>query len=194
MSSAEKILSVIREDSEKAITELQTESKEKCERIIQKAQKKADEIHNQALQKKAEQTAGLKKTYQSRIELEKRNMILKAKRAEINHAVEAILKDMNGLEDQEYFGLIYRLAKTLGKQEGVVFLNERDLKRVPKDFLAKMSESGIQATLSKTPDNSIESGFILKNGDIEENMSFAAVIAEKREAVEDVINRELFRD
>ena len=30
-------------------------------------------------------------------------------------------------------------------------------------------------------------------GDIEENMSFAAVIADRREAVEDVINRELFK-
>ena len=57
-----------------------------------------------------------------------------------------------------------------------------------------MAKSGITATLSNVPDDRIESGFVLKNGDIEDNMSFDAIIAEKREAIEDVINRELFKD
>ena len=38
----------------------------------------------------------------------------------------------------------------------------------------------------------IESGFILKCGDIEENMDFSAILSEKRDAIEDFINQELF--
>ena len=118
---------------------------------------------------------------------------LEGLRTAINEAVVSVLDYMEHLESKEYFALIYRLAATLGAKEGVVLLNEKDLKRVPKDFIQQIAKSGIKAALSPTPDNSIKSGFILKNGDIEENMSFAAVIADRREAVEDVINRELFK-
>ncbi len=193
MSSGEKILSTIRKDSEEAITEIQVESKEKCAKIIAKGQKKALEIRENAEKTKAEQSLKLQKAYQSRIELEKRNAILKTKRNEIEKAVAYVLAAMDRLEDEAYFELLYRLAGTLGQRKGIVYLNERDLKRVPADFEQRLAGKGVRATLSKTPDSSLKNGFLLKNGDIEDNMSFGSVMAEKREAVEDLINRELFK-
>ena len=192
MSSGEKILSVIRADSEQTIAQIQSESEKKCRSILTKAEEKAAEIRRNAEQKKAGQTARLQKSYQSRRELEKRNLLLKAKRTAIDQAVISILRDMEQLETQAYFALFYRLAATLEVKEGVVVLNEADLRRVPTDFVAQMAKSGLQVTVSPTPDNRITGGFILKNGDIEENMPFAALMADRREAVEDVINRELF--
>ena len=194
MSSGEKILSVIKEDSEQTIAGIREESAQKCRAILEKGEAKAQEIKKLAQRKKAEQTAKLEKACKSRVELEKRNAVLKAKRNEISKAVEAVLDHMMGLDTEAYFGLLYRLAATLGSKEGVILLNEKDLKRVPADFEQKMAQAGLKASLSTTPDNSLQSGFILKNGDIEDNMSFAAVIADKREAVEDLINRELFRE
>ena len=193
MSSGEKILSTIRKDSEEAITEIQVESKEKCAKIIAKGQKKALEIRENAEKTKAEQSLKLQKAYQSRIELEKRNAILKTKRNEIEKAVAYVLAAMDRLEDEAYFELLYHLAGTLGQRKGIVYLNERDLKRVPADFEQRLAGKGVRATLSKTPDSSLKNGFLLKNGDIEDNMSFGSVMAEKREAVEDLINRELFK-
>ena len=194
MSSGEKILSVIRADSEETIAEIKKQSEEIRQVILSKADEKAKEIAQTAQIKKAELTDRLKKSNQSRIELEKRSMVLKTKREEIEKAVRKISDSMKNLNDEAYFRLIYRLASTLGKKEGVILLNTRDLKRVPKDFLSEMAKIGITATLSNVPDDRIESGFVLKNGDIEDNMSFDAIIAEKREAIEDVINRELFKD
>ena len=194
MSSGEKILSVIKADSEQTIAEIKAESKTKCDRILEKARLKADEIIKDAEKKKAQQGEKLQRSCKSRVELEKRNILLRAKRAEIDKTVNAVLEYMNGLGNKEYFELIYKLASTLGKKEGVVFLNERDLKKAPEDFEKRFAASGVKATLSRTPDNSIKSGFILKNGDIEDNMSFSSVLEDKREAVEDLINRELFRD
>ncbi len=194
MSSGEKILSSIRADSERNIMEIKEKSKADCDKIISKGQAAAYEIRQKAELKKAEQTARLTKSGKSRIDLEKRNIILKAKRTEIDKAVDAVLDYMKNLPEKEYFGLIYKLAATLGKKSGVVFLCKKDLSRVPRDFEAKLAECGITAILSSSPDNSIDSGFILKNGDIEDNMCFGSVIAEKREAVEDLINRELFKD
>ena len=194
MSSGEKILSVIKEDSEKNIAEIKSESEKKCREILEKGRAKAKEFENAAEKKKAELDARMMKSCRSRVELEKRNAILKTKRAEIDKAVAAVEEYMTGLGDKEYFELIYKLAATLGKKEGVVMLNSKDLKRVPNDFEKKLAAAGIKAKLDKTPCDSIKSGFILKNGDIEDNMSFSSVIADKREAVEDLINRELFRD
>ena len=194
MSSGEKILSVIRADSEETIAEIKKQSEEIRQAILSKADEKAKEIAQTAQIKKAELTDRLKKSNQSRIELEKRSMVLKTKREEIEKAVRKISDSMKNLNDEAYFRLIYRLASTLGKKEGVILLNTRDLKRVPKDFLSEMAKIGITATLSNVPDDRIESGFVLKNGDIEDNMSFDAIIAEKREVIEDVINRELFED
>ena len=194
MSSGEKILSSIKADSERSIMEIKEKSKAECDKIISKGQAAAYEIRQKNELKKAEQTARLSKSGKSRIELEKRNMILKAKREEINKAVDEVLRYMKELPAEEYFELIYKLAATLGKKSGIIFLCQKDLERVPKDFINKLAENGITATLSKEPENSIDSGFILKNGDIEDNMSFDSVRAEKREAVEDLINRELFKD
>ncbi len=194
MSSGEKILSSIKADSERNIMEIKEKSKADCDKIISKGQSAAYEIRQKAEIKKAEQTARLTKSGKSRIDLEKRNIILKAKREEIDKAVDEVLCYMKELPAEEYFELIYKLAATLGKKSGIVFLCEKDLARAPKDFEKKLADCGITARLSKEPDNSIDSGFILKNGDIEDNMAFASVIAEKREAVEDLINRELFKD
>ena len=103
-----------------------------------------------------------------------------------------ILNKMKNLPDEDYFELIYTFAKKLSGMSGVVLLNKKDMNRLPKDFLARLEECGVKAELSKTPCD-IESGFILKCGDIEENMDFSAILSEKRDAIEDFINQELFK-
>ena len=90
--------------------------------------------------------------------------------------------------------LFRSLAGTSHIKNGTVYLNSKDLNRVPKNFQERLAESGINAKISDTPDESIESGFILKNGDIEENLSFSSIIAEKHEEIEDLISRELFKE
>ena len=99
---------------------------------------------------------------------------------------------MENLPDEDYFELIYTFAKKLSGMSGVVLLNKKDMNRLPKNFLARLEECGVKAELSKTPCD-IESGFILKCGDIEENMDFSAILSEKRDIIEDFINQELFK-
>lgn len=193
MSSGEKILETIRMDSKKNVEEIRERSRAKCDEISNKARVRVREINAETEQKKAEQEVRLRKSYQSKIELEKRNTLLKAKRAEIDRTVQATLQYMKNLPTNEYFALIEKLALTLPVRQGVLFFGEKDLKRVPKDFIQRLTKQGFTVTLSDQPDRSIDSGFLLKNGDIEDNMSFDSLIADHREAIEDLINRELFR-
>lgn len=194
MSSGEKILSSIRQESKERIDAITADADKTYNEIIEKAKKEAEEIRHSGEYRVRHQAEILLKSYQSRKELEKRNAVLKAKRAEIEKALNHILEYMLGLGDKEYFELVLGLAKRLGKKGGILYFNSRDLKRLPKDFSVRLSGCGIDAKISQTPDDSIDGGFILKNGDIEENMTFSSIIADRREELEDIISRELFKD
>ena len=193
MSSGEKIISEIKKECDEKIAVINAETEKSCNEILDNAKKEAKEITENARFLVEEQSAKLLKAHQSKSELEKRNMLLKARRQEIDKAVSHVLDYMVNIHDTVYFELVYSLARTSHLKQGIIYFNEKDLKRVPKNIEQRFYEFGISAKLSDTPNNSIESGFILKDGDIEENMSFSSVISEKREEIEDIISRELFK-
>ena len=114
----------------------------------------------------------------------------------IDETVEAAVKKLDSLPDNEYFSVIEKLAvKRLSDGEGVLSLSSRDLKRVPADFMQKLSaaaqKKGGSVTLGKEPAD-IENGFVLTYGLIAENCSFRAIIEAEREGVRDTAARELF--
>ncbi len=194
MSNADKILSVIKQESEDRIKEMNEQADKIYQDITGDAQKKAQEIRRQGEHKVHHQAENLLKTFHSRAELERRNAILKTKRNEIDKTITELHKYLMSLETKDYFRMIIKIAKTLDDTEGEMYFNSADLKRLPKNFSKILTDHSIKSHVSSAPDDSIDGGFILKNGDIEENMSFSAVIAANREKLEDVIGSELFKD
>lgn len=193
MSKGEKIIAEIYHECDEKIAAINKENDTACNEILENAKKKAKEITENARFLIEEQSAKLLKAHQSKSELEKRNMLLKTRREEIDKAVDHVLEYMTNLPDKVYFELIYSLAKNSELKKGIVYFNSKDLKRVPKNLENRFAEKGISVTVSDTPNDTIESGCILKDGDIEENMSFSAVISQRREEIEDLISKELFR-
>ncbi len=194
MSSGEKILSSIRQESEERIAQITADADKVYREAIETAEKQAEEIRHSGENKVRMQADKLRKAYQSREELERRNAVLKAKRSEIEKAVAHIHKYLLSMPDKEYFAYLAKLAAKLENKEGVLYFNAKDLKRLPKEFHSEISALGIAAKIAKQPDSSIDGGFILKNGEIEENMTFSALIADRREEIEDIISCELFRE
>ena len=73
----------------------------------------------------------------------------------------------------------------MGGDEEAVF-SKKDRGRVGQKAVDKANAKGKRIKLSaQTAD--IRGGFILKNGDIEDNMTFPAVIADRRDELEDLI-------
>lgn len=194
MSDGEKILSCIKSESDEKIAAVNADADRVCAELLAEARKNAEEIRHSAETKIELQSEKLIKATKSRIELEKRSELLRARRAEIDKTLDGIGKYLCSLGDKEYFGLLYSLASGLSGKSGVILLNKKDLARLPADFEKQMDSIGLKISVSKTPCDSIGGGFILKDGDIEENMTFSALIAEKREQIEDLISRELFKD
>lgn len=192
MSSGDKILNRISLDCDERISQIGAETDEKCAQIMAQAKLDADKISAEIADRAQSKVKQMQAASKSRCDLETRNAFLKRRREEIDKTYSEILNKMKNLPDEDYFELIYTFAKKLNGMSGVVLLNKKDMNRLPKDFLARLEKCGVKSELSKTPCD-IESGFILKCGDIEENMDFSAILSEKRDAIEDFINQELFK-
>ncbi len=193
MGSCEKILESIRNDCNSNISLINADAEKTCGEIIAKGKAEADKAAAEIAAKAEKKSAQLRLAAKSRAELEKRNALLRNRRKEIditfNQAYEYLLQ----LDSESYFNTIYKLAKKLSGKQGVILLNSKDLSRMPSDFAQKLKQNGVKAEISDKPAD-ITGGFILKCGDIEENMSFASLFSDNREKVEDLINRELFAD
>jgi ATP synthase (E/31 kDa) subunit. len=120
----------------------------------------ADKISAEIADRAQSKVKQMQAASKSRCDLETRNAFLKRRREEIDKTYSEILNKMKNLPDEDYFELIYTFAKKLNGMSGVVLLNEKDMNRLPKDFLARLEECGVKAELSKTPCD-IESGLFL---------------------------------
>ncbi|MCR5652731.1 MAG: V-type ATP synthase subunit E [Ruminococcus sp.] len=191
MNGGEKILNRIKSDCDENIKTIELEAQAECDKIIKNANKQIEENNKENSSKVLSKIAQINAGTKSKVELGIRNAILKKRREEIDATVNAIYDTLLSFDDNAYFEALYKLAATLKGSEGVVYLNEKDIKRAPSDFEAQLKNAGLNAVLSKDTVD-IDGGFILKNGDIEENMSFSAIISARRDEIEDLINRELF--
>ena len=193
MNNGDKILNRIKSDCDESIRKIETEAQESCEKILNEAKIQADKISAEIQENAKDKIAQIHASSKSRAELEIRNLLLQKRRSEIDKTVDKVLDYLINLDSKKYFDVIYALASKLKGKQGEILLNGKDIKRLPDDFEQKLKNSGINATVSKTPVD-ICGGFILRCGDIEENMEFTAIIAANRDRTDDLINRELFAE
>lgn len=191
MKGGNVILSRIKEDCDNSVRAIEKESKKKREGILSRAQTRAEKETAEINAQTKVKLERIKASSQSRSELEIRNAVLRQRRQEIDKTVDALLDYLLTLGDSEYFEAIYRLAAQLSGKSGEVMLNQKDLNRLPADFESRLLKAGLNAKASGKPVD-ICGGFVLKNGNIEENMDFAAIITANRDKLEDLINQELF--
>ncbi len=192
MNGGEKILNRIKADGDKVAEEILLKADKKCGEILSEAEIQAEKSSKDIIEKAKDKVKQIDKSSKSRCELEIRNSVLRQRRVEIDKTLAEIESYLLNLDDTKYFGFLYNLAKTLNVTSGEVYLNKKDLARIPADFKDKFNEVGIEITVA---DNTVDipGGFILKNGNIEENMAIDAVIMSNRDKLEDIISRELFK-
>lgn len=190
------------------LTEIENQGKLNAEEIITASKKEAEKIRSDG-NLKAEQTySSFMSKYRSDIEREyasgcsgaqtsAKRKILACKVECIDSVIKETELKLHELPDDEYFGLIVKLAaKRLRKGKGIFSFCSYDLERMPDDFektlqiLAQPFESSVE--ISREPVN-IADGFILSYGDISENCSFNAIIEAEREAVRDLAASILFQ-
>ncbi len=191
MNSKDKILNRIESDCDKICKKIDDEAQQRCDEILNNARKTAEKEKAEVVKKTESRLAQMKASSESRAQLEIRNTLLKKRREEIDKTVDGVMSYLLSLGDGEYFELLYKLASKLPDSDGEVMLNQKDLDRLPSDFRSRLGAAGLNATVCSQPAD-IAGGMIFKKGNIEENLSFSAIIASNRDSLEDYINRALF--
>ena len=186
MNGSDRILSRIKTDCDESVRAIEEHARRERDRIIADAQHRADKQAAAVAGQAAQRCAQTDASSQSRALLERRNALLRQRRQEIDKTVDALEQYLLGLNDYYYFEALYRLAARLRGKSGEVCLNKK-----PENFEKRLAAAGLKATVSKKP-VAIRGGFILKSGDVEENMAFDAIISAERDRIEDFINQKLF--
>ena len=178
-------------DGKIIIDKIIAEAEEAAKSILDKAQKEADEILRtgpvDVFDRYAEDEAGKARAKEiSGAEMQAKKAVLEKKQSILADIIAEAEKRLSSLDDAEYAkvigGMLERLDKSCGTE---IIVSRKDQKRLA-DVIA---EKGF--TLSeKTGD--IGGGFIVKNGDIEYNYSFASIINVEKEEIQQIVAGILF--
>lgn len=124
--------------------------------------------------------------------LEGRKNILNTKVDIINDVFDRALQQLSDLPEKEYVDLLVHLSETsFVKGENTVILNAKDKKNIGSKLIAKLKEKGIDAVISEETIKSL-GGLIVKNGQIQMNLTFESIIRVEREKLESEVVRMLF--
>ncbi len=180
-SSAEKIL----EDARTSAEKIMDEAREEVKNMQKDSEKKTEaEIRN----------------YKDRVisssDLRRRTSLLEAKQELITAVVDRAYAVFVQKSGDEYFQIIREMLKKYAlPQSGEIFFSQRDLEQMPAGFEQEIQEIaasvGGMLSLSKEAKN-LDGGFILAYGGIEENCSFKAMFASRKDELQDQVQRVLF--
>ncbi len=178
-SQAEALLSVAKKDAQDTLEEAQKEAEQQSKAVLDNAQVQANAIRERA------ESAAL---------LEKRDQLLRCKQQLIREALDQVCTSMENAPVEEYFSILLELAvRSAQPGEGVLYLNAKDLKRLPANFQQELDKETPQGkiTVSSTP-RDLESGFVLVYGPIEMDCTFPALFRAAYDQLRDAVGTILF--
>ncbi len=126
----------------------------------------------------------------------RRQAALSAKQEVIGEIINEAYERLLNLEDEKYFAVIKKMLEdNVLSEKGEIIFSARDRQRMPKDFEDVIKnvafEKGGELVMSDEI-RSIDGGFVLVYGGIEENCTFKAMLEASREELHDMVNGKLF--
>ena len=179
------------------IEEILEDAQREADAILEKANKEAAEIRIQCEkdkeilidEKKAEAQAECMKLtdlMELSAKSEARQMVLASKTKIIKDVFEYIKTDFKN--SPEYFDMLLKFLKNYSEEkDGVMYMSENDLKRLPEDFLKK-AQANSKGNISISPEAiNIDGGFIIKYGKVDINCSINSIFEERKNKIYDII-------
>jgi V/A-type H+-transporting ATPase subunit E len=198
MAGAEKIVERILEEARsKADASIEKAKKEAAD-IMRSAEEEARNRQKVIIDRAFEEAVERKKRLIAVGELEGRKQKLKAKQEVIEAVFKKAVEELNSLPADEYEKVLAEMiVNSASDVSAEIILSESDKKKVGSDFLKNINErlnqKGIKAQLAISGESrSLNGGFILKEGDVEINNSFEAIVKMNRDELEEIIVEQLF--
>lgn len=192
---------------EKIIKKVEEDCIINCEDIIEKAYSQAQSILDDAkiLGEKAKEEAieTTNNKCQTEIELaisradhERKKSILATKISIINEVIDEAMQKLKNLPDSLYFNAVMILVNRYAQNGlGVLHFSIRDLERMPQDFEMSINEilkGGEKSVVISSEPVSIDGGFVIVYGDIEQNCTFDSLLNSSLDNIKDELYEEIF--
>lgn len=185
IGEAEEKKAVIEEEIQHKIDELNAKTDEEIKAELER-------INDDTLREEGtlEELAGLA------AQQKRRQAALSAKQEVIGEIINEAYERLLNLEDEKYFAVIKKMLEdNVLSEKGEIIFSARDRQRMPKDFEDVIKnvafEKGGELVMSDEI-RSIDGGFVLVYGGIEENCTFKAMLEASREELHDMVNGKLF--
>ena len=197
MTGIEKILKAIDEEAQVSANAILAEAKREIEEIITAANNEADIKAKQITEKSEAEVKEVINRAESAAALFEKKLLLNTKQQIINGIIASARNRLKSLSNVEYTDIILSMVtKYAHNEDGVILFSKADRNRLTTDFSERL-----KLTLASKPGASLkledkepffEGGFLLIYGDIEENCSFDALFADKKDILLDKVNSLLF--
>lgn len=195
VTGLEKIIEKIAEDSAEECKTIFSEAKAQADKIVADARSEARKKANDITDKAKAQADNKLAVSKSGAESITRNRYLSVKNAVVNDIISAAYEEIEKMSDEDYFDLLYKIClKNVETGECVMRLNEKDLKRMPRDFEDRINGAVFEKAavqVSRKPYD-IENGFVLIYDDFEINCTLRTVFDSEMDKLKDILSRELF--
>ncbi|MCR5213213.1 MAG: V-type ATP synthase subunit E [Eubacterium sp.] len=196
MAGIEKITKEILADGEKEVSRIIAEAEKSAERQKSDKEKECKSFLDTANDRLEKKIAGERKKIDSQCEQIEKLTLLKTKQQIIEEILQKAKDKILDDNTDEYFGTLIKLLEgQLRPEDGIMYLNDKDLARVTSEFkneaIDLARKAGGSISFSDNP-ISINGGFLLKYGNIEINSSLDAVFDERKDELMDIVNKVLF--
>lgn len=193
MAGIDKMIRQIEDDTKIVCDDIIATAKTKADRVLADAKVKAEKITADGKKKTASHIADIEKRGESSAALEERKVALYTKQSIITDMLNTGMDTAKSLPDNEYFELILKMiGKNSQPKDGVIHFGQRDLNRLPGDFLEKINSVSKGKLALSDKAAAIDAGFILSYGGIEENCSFDAIFMSEADNLSDRAGKLLF--
>ncbi|MCI5893534.1 MAG: V-type ATP synthase subunit E [Clostridiales bacterium] len=187
------ILSCINSESEKNVSRILLEAKSKAETIIKSAEKTAASMKNEAVNKADVLFSETVEHQKNALKHDENQKILAEKQKILNMSITDGINKIKKFDDKKYFELMKSLIAKYAadtKSDGTLYMNEHDIKRMTADFENMLKNSYPNITIDS--DNTIDAGFKIKYGGIEDNCTIDAVVEAELDNIKTNVSKILF--
>ena len=185
----QKIVSEANEFAESVITQAKTEAKAITEEYESIAVKEYNQIVDTAYEKASE----IMHRSNAQSMKEKRINILSAKWEYLDNAFSAAVRQLCRIPEEEQIHLMAGLVQRHQRSDAELVFNKTDRERLGQIVVnaVNSASNNFKVTLSERTGD-FSGGLILKEGNVEANLTYEALVSERREQLEDEVSSILF--
>ena len=192
-----RILDEIEKDAALQEERILADAEARADGILSDAGKEADAAAAETLEAAKERAEREIAIAKSGAEALRKKALLAEKSRIVKEAIGDFAASLAALPDEEYFAFFLRRIEKL-PDGGTVLFAAKDARRDRALFARMLKETeakcGKTFTLAEDAAPEIGTGFLVRYGRIEENLSLEAVFAEKEDEMKDRLTAVLFRD